>query len=147
MINEEKEPTEQSLKIAFEQNWLHARHLENERLWFTNIYAIIVAGILVVLGSLGFDKFSQFFYLILFLDILSILGIIVVIKTNAEFSNHMTAIKKIIDKLNLGKFMGFPYAYQNIWIYKIIRVRYAFIGFYVSMIVIWTYLLIISIDC
>ncbi|MBA7494327.1 hypothetical protein ES702_04902 [subsurface metagenome] len=34
------------LKSVYEQNWLHARHVENERLWFTNIYVIAVGGLL-----------------------------------------------------------------------------------------------------
>lgn len=35
-----------NLRTVFEQHWLHARHVENERLWFTNIYALVVGGLL-----------------------------------------------------------------------------------------------------
>jgi len=35
-----------NLRTVFKQHWLHARHVENERLWFTNIYALVVGGLL-----------------------------------------------------------------------------------------------------
>ncbi|MCK4387185.1 MAG: hypothetical protein KAW00_00300 [Dehalococcoidia bacterium] len=34
------------LKSVYEQHWLHARHVENERLWFTNIY-VVATGVLL----------------------------------------------------------------------------------------------------
>ena len=34
------------LRSVYEQNWLHARHVENERLWFTNIYLVAVGVLL-----------------------------------------------------------------------------------------------------
>jgi len=47
-MGEEEKEVEQTelLKAVYEQHWLHARHVENERLWFTNIFAVIVAGLL-----------------------------------------------------------------------------------------------------
>ena len=132
------EPSEKSLIEALNQNWQHARHQENERLWFTNIYALLVAGVLVFLGQFGFDKH---YYLVLFLLIFSIFGLIVTLKTSYEFSNHMNAIKKIIEKLHLSDYMAYPTVYRGTILGKIIRVRCAFIGFYLIMIFIWVYLL------
>lgn len=34
------------LKKMYEQYWLHSRHQEIQRLWFTNIYAVIFTGVL-----------------------------------------------------------------------------------------------------
>ena len=58
------------LTAVFEQNWLHIRQKENERIWITNIYVLIVA------GALSFLKFSNHInlYVVPFLLILSILN-------------------------------------------------------------------------
>lgn len=61
-----------NLRVVYEQYWGHARHVANERLWFTNIYAIIVG------GAFAFMVTSQsnivHIYLPAFLLILSLLG-------------------------------------------------------------------------
>jgi len=38
-----------NLKEVYEQYWLHARHVADERLWFTNVYVLVVVGVLVFL--------------------------------------------------------------------------------------------------
>lgn len=48
---------EENLRTIYEQYWLHARHQENQRLWYTNIYAIIVGGIA------GFTSFRPEWFL------------------------------------------------------------------------------------
>lgn len=37
----------------FKEYWEQARHCENERLWFTNIYAAVVAAILVFMNQVN----------------------------------------------------------------------------------------------
>ena len=68
-----QEPNEKSLIAALNQNWQHVRHIENERLQFTYIYVILVAGILAFLEKFGF---SGHIYLIPFLVIFSFFGLI-----------------------------------------------------------------------
>ena len=43
------EKNDKNLKTIYEQYWLHARHVADERLWFTNIYILVVVGILIFL--------------------------------------------------------------------------------------------------
>lgn len=53
----EEKARHELLKSVYEQHWLHARHLENERLWFTNIYILIVGALLAYTfesGKAGF---------------------------------------------------------------------------------------------
>lgn len=38
---------DENLRKIYEQYWLHARHIADERLWLTNIYILVVVGILV----------------------------------------------------------------------------------------------------
>jgi len=59
----------ENLRRVYEQNWLHARHVENERLWFTNIYAVVMAGSLILMSETGL-----IWSLASFLLILSFLG-------------------------------------------------------------------------
>jgi len=40
---------DENLRKVYEQYWLHARHVADERLWFTNIYILVVVGIFVFL--------------------------------------------------------------------------------------------------
>lgn len=66
MTHEDKD---KNLRVVFEQYWLHARHVENERLWFTNIYAIVWAGSLALMSEYGFE-----IQVAIFLFALSFLG-------------------------------------------------------------------------
>lgn len=56
---------------VYRQLWQHFEHMENERLWFTNIYGIVVVGILAALHYA--QDFSA--WLLGFGLILSILGV------------------------------------------------------------------------
>jgi hypothetical protein len=137
-LKKEEQPTEENVLEALRQNWLHARHLETERLWFTNIYGVIVAGTLAFLGQYGINNHR---HLMVFLFMLSLFGLLVVLKTSHEFGNHMRAIENSIETLHLSKHLGFPTAYSKgklIW--RLIRVRYAFVGFYLATMVLLLYL-------
>lgn len=136
---EEVKQKNERLLEALRQNWLHVRHLETERWWFTNIYAVIVAGTLALPVQRDIKGFS---HLISFLLVLSILGLLVVLKTSQEFTNHMKKIQEIIKDLNLDNYLALPIAYKedkSAW--KIIRVRYAFTGFYFATMLLLLYLL------
>ena len=41
----------QPASSVYEQVWLHARHTEIERLWLTNVYAIVSAGLVGFMAS------------------------------------------------------------------------------------------------
>ncbi len=84
-MNADKDP----YKLLYEQYWLHARHVENERLWFTNIYAALVAGVFVILGRL--DLSSHNIELVvrlsfLFLFALSLIGFFLTFSWTAAFT-------------------------------------------------------------
>ena len=61
----------ENLRSVYEQYYLHARHVENERLLFTNIFAAIVAGILAYMSQAGLT-----WYACSFLILLSVLGLL-----------------------------------------------------------------------
>lgn len=142
MLKEEsiKTPSEKALLEALIQNWSHCRHLENERMNFTNIYSVIVAGVLAFFGQVGFSGHS---YLKFFLLVLSLLGFLFCYKISLEFSNHMQGINEIMDKLHLRGYLRVPTS-SNRKLFRPIRIRYLFSAFYLLNIIMWGYLLIIS---
>jgi len=96
-------PSEQALLTAMEQNWEHARHQENQRLNLFNIYAVLVAGIIYVVGLI--NEVWIRLLLIYFLAFLSVSIYLAFLKWNAEFSNHIAAIQSISRELRLLKEM------------------------------------------
>ncbi len=114
------------------ENWLHARHVETERMWFVNIFAAITVGTIVYLSKMGLEVFP-----LIVLLLFSLFCLWVTIKLNAEFGNHMKAIENIFEdgKIPVGKqtewrkYMGMPLsAMGGKW--RILRVGIAFISFY-----------------
>lgn len=89
---------EELIEEAFEQHWLHGRHVENERLWFTTIYGAITAAIYTILGQSGFDK--NLYPLLISHIILSVFGLVVALKLSAEFHRHNEIANKILEEYN-----------------------------------------------
>lgn len=86
--------TENNLKeVILEQNWLHVRHIEDERLKFTEVYMALIVGIIYVVYSN--NNYSTTFFLILYGIVISIFGIAVMLKVQIEFYYHLAVIKKI----------------------------------------------------
>lgn len=152
------EPEKDALLKALAENWLHARHAESERLWFTNIYALIVAGVLGFAGRqlLGFETLGRFLPFAMFLLALSLLGFLLVRKLNAEFVNHVDAIKRICQLPKIGLIREKPGAEPDEYmalplgmIRKCERIRPGvsdvFRWFYIIMLVVWSALFIAGI--
>lgn len=132
------------IKCLIEQNWLQARHVEDERLWFTNIYFIVVSGILSYLGSSKTSLIDPVFRcLLLFFLLFAFLGLIVTLKLSAELGNHINKIEKILNEkaIDLKDYMGLPI---NVGLWKYFKVRHAFLLFYIFTIVLWCILLALS---
>lgn len=97
------------LKSVFEQNWLHARHTENERLLITTIFGAIVAGSLTFISERNSNFFNpSLIPLSLFLFVLSVFSFLGVIKLTLEFHQHIRFAVRIADKTDIGKCMGRP---------------------------------------
>ena len=137
--SEEDSSNLEVLLAILEQNWVHARHQEEERMWFTRMYAIIVTG---VIGFVSIRGLKDSFFLILFLIYLSITGIIATYKLSAEFHNHMTKIELIVDKLKAKNYMGLPLDRVKGGRWKIFRVTFTFYLLYIMVIIGCTYMLV-----
>ncbi len=95
-------PSEDVLIEVLKENWEHIRHLENERLWFTNIYAAIVAGVFGFTSQAGIGG-DVFRALLIFLIFLSIIGIAIAVKLSYEYHKTMEKMEKIALVLNIDK--------------------------------------------
>ena len=85
-----------SLDELYRQNWEHARHVENERMNFTSIYVIIIAGVLAFLGQSGEDISEGFKVGILsFLAVLSAIGFLISLRLKADMEARVEKIKEL----------------------------------------------------
>lgn len=100
MIDEERA---KNLRTIYEQYWLHARHVENERLWFTNIYAVVWAGSLAFMYEFGIQ-----IQLIVFLFTLSLLGLLMCHALRVPFIQHSRLTEIILrEEWKLEKYSTF----------------------------------------
>ncbi len=109
------------IKTVYEQHWLHARHVENERLWFTNIFAIIFAGSLAVTKDKLFEISSL--PLVIFLMILSCFGIMFSLKIDSIFKTHTEYAKQILKTHGLYDMWA---RYNKHWVNEKIRISRLF---------------------
>ena len=131
----EEKTRHELLKSIYEQHWLHARHVENERLWFTNIFALIVAGLLAFLATTNNGVLSESArYAGYFILILSIVGYVFCLTLRAPFVAHTEKAKKLLEDSRLLEYDP----YQPEEIYRIIKIGWLsthelFLYFYALM--------------
>jgi hypothetical protein len=98
-------PSEKRTLLAiFAQHWENARHIKNERLSFTNIYAIVSAGILSLLQSVS-GEFILEISLLVFLLAFSIIGLLTSLRLKAELEECLHNIERIVAQTGLEEFM------------------------------------------
>src|SRR2546426_12287209 len=82
-----------ALERALQENFNHARHQETQRERYMALYWLLWAAVLAYVGRQGdfANKLAENRYIFGFLSIMSLATLIVNLKWNAEFANHMTA--------------------------------------------------------
>src|SRR5437667_5729616 len=91
-----------ALLAVFQQHWENARHIKNERLSFTNIYAIVSAGILSLVHSLdGVFEISILGFLCCF----SVIGLLTSLRLKAELEECLRNIELIVSRLGMEGYM------------------------------------------
>lgn len=87
------------MEAILRQNWEHSRHCENQLLWFTNIFAAIMAAILVFMGQIGFSdqiNLIPILLLVFFGLILSVVGFFIVIAFSLGHQNYIMNVVVIL---------------------------------------------------
>lgn len=91
----------ENLRKIYEQYWLHARHQELQRLSFTNIYAVVVAGVFAYMGATHVEEDIKSL-LLFFLMLLSFFGYSMIHFWNVPFVIFSYLAEEIaIRELNL----------------------------------------------
>lgn len=129
----EERARQELLKSIYEQHWLHARHVENERLWLTNVFALIVAGLLAFLGSIE-DKelFSRVAIFVgCFIFIISTLGYLLCLTWRAGFVEHTILASKMLKDALLNRYA--PYTSKDFRKFKVSSAHELFLYFYALM--------------
>jgi hypothetical protein len=124
-----------------EQNWLHLRHIEDQRMWFTNVYGVIVAGTLAFVSQNAHIALDALRIILGFLLLLSVLGFGQTIKTNAEIGVILDKIHEMCREKGFLDYVDFVKLRQG-W-RKIISIRRIYAVFYFVMIVFFLCLLFI----
>jgi len=115
-------------KIIFQENWNHARHVENERLYFAQIFGAIVVGVIAIAG-IDFENPNIILFSVLY--IIGQLGYLLTIKLSFEFKNHIAKIEAILaHESNVGNYMGMP---MNFGVFRVLKLRVMIIAFYIIL--------------
>lgn len=102
----------QELETILIQHWTHSRHCETQILWFTNIYAAVVAAILVFIGKicessteeLGPVYLGSALLLAFYGLVLSVIGFLIVIALSLGHQNYIMNIVVILNKWGKTEF-------------------------------------------
>jgi hypothetical protein len=94
-----------SLEKALQENWSHARHVENLRDRYMALYWFLWAAILSYVGRQGdFETgIKQSAFLFALLTLMSLAVLFSTLKWNSEFANHMAAAAATATALDLNR--------------------------------------------
>ena len=88
----------EDVRKLLEQHSLECRHLESERAWFMNVYALITGGILAFLAQMGLENLREleppwpFYFLLLF----TLLGFFLTTRWTYSFECHRARVNGFI---------------------------------------------------
>lgn len=89
---------------VFRQNWENVRLIKNERLSFTNIYAIVAAGVLSLIHSVRGEVVLEM-SLLAFLCIFSAIGLLTTLRLKAELEQCLQNIEHMVNHAGMQSFM------------------------------------------
>ncbi len=89
---------------VFRQNWENVRLIKNERLSFTNIYAIVAAGVLSLIHSVR-GEFVLEISLLGFLCIFSAIGLLTTLRLKAELEQCLQNIEHMVNDAGMQLYM------------------------------------------
>lgn len=112
MNKQEPEQTQENLGKLLERHWLHCQHVESERAQFMQVYAAIIAGIVVgcsYLISIGKDLNEYLvLYTLLFLIVLTFVGFFLTLRWVYTFECHRVRVNEIASILWLSCNVAVP---------------------------------------
>lgn len=113
------------VRAIYEQHWLHIRHVENQRLWFTSIFAILCGGSFALMRGGLFDKAN--WPIVGLLIVLSLLGLFVCLRIQMSFNAHKDAAELILSRYGLAHY---SFKHKRNIILKLFRLSMLFPAFF-----------------
>ena len=98
----------------FEQNWLHARHVENQRVQMFGFYVLLVVAFFALAGQVVLEglKTGRNYdippLLLLVMIMISLVFLLFSLRLECEFHQHVVLIEKLVEAYNLEEYMGKP---------------------------------------
>ena len=89
----------------FQENWANVRHIKSERIWFTNIFAIITAGALSLLQSTRGEAVLQL-SLIVFMCVFSLMGLLTSLRLKAELEECLEKLVAMAAQAHVQEFIA-----------------------------------------
>lgn len=124
--------TDYGLIECFKENWQHARHVENERISFTQFFAMVL-GVAVTITFQSPDRSPLLLSaLAIFMFFLALLGLMLTNRWGQTFDTHMHKAAKAAEKLSLTDYVVIPGQYHGLA--KLRRTRYLFCYYYAVVI-------------
>ena len=118
-------PSEAALIATYEQNWLHIRHVETQRMLSLNAYVAILVAVIYALSRQEGTVFNPYAIVVLFF--FSILNFVIAIKIEAVIQDYVARNSQIADALNTPQLAG-ARVRKGIW--AAIRLGWLFPAFY-----------------
>jgi len=124
--------TESGLLECFKENWQHARHVENERIGFTQFFAMIVGAAVTIAFQSSSGGPSRIIALAIFIIFLALLGLLLTDRWGQTFDTHMGKAARAAERLGLTDYVVTPGQYRGLsWFF---RTRYLFCYYYAVII-------------
>lgn len=86
----------ENLRVLLEQHWLHCRHLESERSWLMNAYAVVVGGVAAFIVGKGVEPSLIFYFLLSFLVVFTFAGFFLTTRWIYAFECHRRRVNKLV---------------------------------------------------
>jgi hypothetical protein len=125
-MNNQQEEKNKTLRELLRQHWLHCRHIETERAWFMNVFAIVTGGII----AYAFKDSKIELWPIYFLIAFTVIGLLLNIRWKQAFNHHRDKVKATVRKLGIRGIVWVPPAKC-----KILSTGYFFIYFYAIILI------------
>ena len=114
------------VKSMHEQHWLHARHVENERLLIVNVFALILAGSVAAYKDEFFEKSAMPVHAMLM--VLAVFCALFSIKIDAIFKGHTQKADSLLQAYGLPAMLD--QLVTRHWVNRYIRISRFFLYFF-----------------
>ena len=84
-----------SLGVLLEQHWLHCRHLESERSWFMNAYAVVVGGVAAFISTTELKPSPILVFLVGFIIVFTFVGFFLTTRWTYSFECHRKKVNEL----------------------------------------------------